>query len=506
MQHRFFAGGRERAVTLAIARIHAPAAPGHHAFAIEHVVDIEIHGPAPREGPARPEVELVEARQDDHVGDVAGALAHVFPRQVGEEAGRPVAERGVENEVGVVVGGLARKIEVEVVVAAVGTGLKDFPDRALRFLGGEDGAQAEAFRERDAAFQLQAVGGDDVVDWIRIVGRDAIGLERLGIAVDIAEPAPKRRGGEVEAALFPTVAQLPLFDGLWATFQVVEPENRIVAAEETVVGRFFAVGVAEIKRIVVIDDEVARDGPREAADVFVEIPFRVRVRDREAVVGHRERVSVGAAIGRVPVAAGVLGSRLVIAFDHVILAANTPVDAPARMDVPLVAEEIRELSRDALVPGVTDAEGGETVVVRELHRSSIPALDRGERGRRCAGGGSVGGRGNPGDGERLRLLGEGRGRAAAAGLAIGDAGVAEVAATGKRHVAKALGHRKLLHDFIHVLVGDAAGVGPEGAGHDLSVGQVGEADDLAGVGERVGVDGVIAVGRNLGEHGAGPPV
>jgi hypothetical protein len=68
------------------------------------------------------------------------------------------------------------------------------------------------------------------------------------------------------------------------------------------------------------------------------------------------------------------------------------------------------------------------------------------------------------------------------------------------------GERKALHDFVHVLVGDAAGVHPKCAGDDLRVGQIGKADDLAGVDEGVGVDGVIPVGGDLGEDAAGSSV
>lgn len=78
LEHRVFAGGGERGVALAVAGVHAPAAPRHHALAVEQVVDVEINGPTAGECVAGAEVELVEAWEDNHVGDVAGALPMCF--------------------------------------------------------------------------------------------------------------------------------------------------------------------------------------------------------------------------------------------------------------------------------------------------------------------------------------------------------------------------------------------------------------------------------------------
>ena len=69
-------------------------------------------------------------------------------------------------------------------------------------------------------------------------------------------------------------------------------------------------------------------------------------------------VAVGAAVGGVPVTERVLHSGLVEALHAELLAAEAPVDAPALGDVPLVAEEVRELAGDALIAGVADAEIG----------------------------------------------------------------------------------------------------------------------------------------------------
>ena len=64
LQHRFFAGGGKRCETLPVAGIHAPAAPRHHPFAIEQIVEVEIDREPARESPARSEIELIEARRN----------------------------------------------------------------------------------------------------------------------------------------------------------------------------------------------------------------------------------------------------------------------------------------------------------------------------------------------------------------------------------------------------------------------------------------------------------
>ena len=74
LEHGVFASGGEGGVALAVAGVHAPAAPRHHALAVEEVVDVEINGPTAGDGVTGAEIELVEAGENDHVGDVAGAL------------------------------------------------------------------------------------------------------------------------------------------------------------------------------------------------------------------------------------------------------------------------------------------------------------------------------------------------------------------------------------------------------------------------------------------------
>ena len=201
-----------------------------------------------------------------------------------------------------------------------------------------------------------------------------------------------------------------------------------------------------------------------------------------------------------------MGTGLVEAFDLVVLTAETPVHAPARSELPLVAEEIGKLARDGEVADEADTERGEALGVGEADGPAVEPFDGGERGGGRAGGRGGGGGGNPDNGDGLGLLNERRGGAAAAGLPIGDAGVAEITAADEGVAAPALRDREPLHDLVHVLVGDTTVVGPEGAGHDLAVGEIGGADDLAGVVERVGVDGVVAVRRHLGEHGTGLPI
>ena len=141
-------------------------------------------------------------------------------------------------------------------------------------------------------------------------------------------------------------------------------------------------------------------------DVFVEVPFAVGIGAGEAVVGHGEHIPVGAAVGGVPVAAGVLGAGLVEAFDGVAFAAEAPVEAEALAEFPFVAEENRDLAGEGFVAGVADAEGGVALGVGEEDGLAVEAGDGGEGGGGRAGGGVRGGGGNPGDREGLGLLNE----------------------------------------------------------------------------------------------------
>ena len=238
-------------------------------------------------------------------------------------------------------------------------------------------------------------------------------------------------------------------------------------------------------------------------DVFVEVPLAGGIGAGKAVVGHREHIAVRTAVGRVPITAGVLRAGLVEAFDGVAFAAETPVEAEALAEFPFVTEEDCDLAGEGLVAGVADAEGGEALGVGEEHGLAFETGDGGEDGGRRAGGGVRGGGGNPREGERLRLLDERRSGATAARLAVRDAGVTEVTAGGERVATPLFRDGEILHDFVDVFVGDAAGVGPQRVREDLVVGEIREAQDESGIGERVGGDGEGAVGGDLGEDGAG---
>jgi hypothetical protein len=134
-----------------------------------------------------------------------------------------------------------------------------------------------------------------------------------------------------------------LLDALGARAEIREAEDGVVVAEEGVVRGLLAVGEADVEGVFVVDDEIGGDGPREGADVLVEEPLGVWIRHGETVVGQREGIAVGAAVSGVPIAARVLRAGLVEAIDPDALAAKTPINTPARSDVPLVAEEIGKL-------------------------------------------------------------------------------------------------------------------------------------------------------------------
>ena len=161
----------------------------------------------------------------------------MLPREVREELLGPVAQGGVQDEVRIVVRGLAREVTVLVVVTAILIGRKFLPDRAFRLLPGEDRLQAQALRDLVVTLKLDTIGGDDVEDRIRIVQRDAVRFGRLRIAEDVTQTAPERRGGEGEAPVVVTVADFPLLDRLRAEAGVelvpsgVEAALRVEIAE-----------------------------------------------------------------------------------------------------------------------------------------------------------------------------------------------------------------------------------------------------------------------------------